>query len=162
MIPFAMLQLLVIVAIIAFFIVIGHVRRQPTEKRNPLIIRYTLYGALVIIIGLVVTGRMHWLAAPIAAVLPVIQRLLPWVIRFLPFMKKQQVKQDPPNPTSNDKMDLSQALRIFGFDKVPDKETITQRHRELIHKNHPDRGGSDYIAAQINEARDVLVNAQKS
>lgn len=159
-----MLQLLVILAIILLFLAIRHIRRQPVEQRSKFIIRYTIYGLLVIIIGLVVTGRMHWLAAAIAAIFPIAQRLLPWVIRFLPFLRNRRTEQQtqhPPQQTSG-KMDLEQALKIFGFDSVPDEDTIIQRHRELIQKNHPDRGGSDFLAAQINEAKDVLINTQQS
>lgn len=157
-----MLQLLVIITIITLFVVIRHIRRQPIETRNSLIIRYTLYGLLVIIIGLVVTGRMHWLAAAIAAIFPIAQRVLPWVIRFLPFIRYRKAQQQAPVSPTPDKMDIEQALKIFGFDTIPDEAAITQRHRELIQKNHPDRGGSDYLAAQINEARDVLVNNLKA
>jgi DnaJ-class molecular chaperone len=59
-------------------------------------------------------------------------------------------------------MDVEQALQVFGFDAVPAEEKIVKRHRELIQKNHPDRGGSDFLAAQINQAKDVLIDAQKT
>lgn len=54
-------------------------------------------------------------------------------------------------------MDRQEALEILGLrDPASDDEILT-RHRQLIQRIHPDRGGSDYLAARINQAKDFLL-----
>lgn len=55
------------------------------------------------------------------------------------------------------KMSRKKALEILGLKEGADRETIQKSHRELLKRVHPDRGGSNYLAAMINEARNVLL-----
>jgi hypothetical protein len=54
-------------------------------------------------------------------------------------------------------MSRVQALQVLGLKDGATVEDVRQAHRRLMKNVHPDLGGSDYLAAQINEAKDVLL-----
>lgn len=55
----------------------------------------------------------------------------------------------------NTVMDMSEARKIL--DVEHSGTSVLERYRELMKINHPDRGGSSYIASKINEAKNMLV-----
>jgi hypothetical protein len=54
-------------------------------------------------------------------------------------------------------MSREDAYAVLGLAPGASETAIREAHRRLMAKVHPDRGGSDYLAAQINRARDVLL-----
>ena len=60
-------------------------------------------------------------------------------------------------PKPSDPHGIDKARFILGVSRFDNEESIRDRHRTLIAKNHPDTGGSDERAKELNEARDLLL-----
>ncbi len=54
----------------------------------------------------------------------------------------------------------AEALAILGLEAGATKEQVVDAHRRLVQRLHPDRGGSDYLASLLNDARKVLVDSR--
>ncbi len=133
--------------------------------RAPILVLGTI-GAIAV--ALAATGRLNWIFAAIGAALPIVWRLasllrfLPWITRLLGMGSAQarQGKADEGQQgrkPGGSRMSREEAIEILGLEPGADREAILAAHRRLMQKLHPDRGGTDYLAARLNEARDRLL-----
>ncbi len=65
-------------------------------------------------------------------------------------------QQQAPPARGRVRMSQDEALRVLGLKTGASADDVKAAHRRLLKDFHPDKGGTDYLAAKINEAKDVL------
>lgn len=90
------------------------------------------------------------------------RRLIP----FLPFFqrlwsRRRGASSRQPRNNAN-AMSAEEARAMLGVGPQASREEIKAAYHRLMQKCHPDQGGSDYLAAQLNAAKEILLNHDKT
>ena len=80
-----------------------------------------------------------------------------WLDRSKPEWRETWKGADKARQSSTGAMSRDEALAVLGLKAGATTEEIKNAHRRLMKDFHPDRGGSDYLAAKINQAKDILL-----
>ena len=68
-----------------------------------------------------------------------------------------QAEAGSPAAAASESMTREEAFRILGLEPDADAEQIRAAYRRMMRQHHPDQGGSDYLAAKINQAKALLL-----
>jgi hypothetical protein len=130
---------------VALFALLVWVGRQPVGLSSGARLAAALFSALAAV-GAVVSGmRGGWVASLI----------LVGLSAWLGHRARRTIRAA--RETTDGAMSLDNARRVLGVDATADRAAIERAYRNRMRGSHPDQGGTDAMAAQINAARDRLI-----
>ena len=97
---------------------------------------------------LAISGRLPAAIALLVAMVPILTGV---------WQKRGKLKPDENGSNKNSPMTQKDALDILGLKDSATREDIKSAYKSLMQKVHPDKKGSDWMAAKLNEARDLLL-----
>jgi len=158
---------LTLLVIVGLWWILRQFQRLPAETVAVYIRKYVLMALLFVLLLLMLSGRLNGLFALMGLAIAGLMRLLPLVFRYAPQLQKlwllfqsgkAQANQQTHNKPTQNGMTVMEAYEILGLKAGASRQEIITAHKKLMQKNHPDRGGSDYLATKINLAKTVLLN----
>jgi len=134
-----------------------------------------LSGALAVLIGALLLVRGDWgLGLGLGLFgFYLLGEALPWPLSSLAGYfdggrpgRREHVQTDAhagfgARPAAGGKMTEQEAYQILGVRPGASLAEIARAHRSLMKKFHPDQGGTTYLAARVNEAKDVLLRRHR-
>jgi hypothetical protein len=129
------------------------------------------YVAAAVVAVVLLRFGLSWLAIAGGALIALLRAVAP-LLRWLPLFQTLRDSggahgrpgqgasgsssgRRPESPRPQ-RMTRQEALQVLGLDATATRDDVQREYRRLMRKVHPDLGGSSYLAAKINEAKDVL------
>ena len=146
---------LIILGLVALIAVVA-VLRMTSGSDPALLTRIARYAGIAVLALLTIFFAMteRWVPAVFLA-------SIGWSIytrgRAVPESWFPRDEPAPPPRRDQSPMSRDEALRVLGLGADAGGDDIRAAHRRLMLQNHPDKGGSDYLASKVNEAKDVLL-----
>jgi DnaJ-domain-containing protein 1 len=119
-------------------------------------VEHMLMGALVVAGAVYVLARagMPWLAVGLVFLYSAARRLA-----NRPSSPSDQNRPPPQAAPPTGPMSRDEAYQVLGLTPGASPDQIRSEYRRLMKKVHPDQGGTTYLAARINEAKEVLLGS---
>lgn len=143
---------------LAFILFLLYMRSQykahPEKRQSYRLILIAVMTTIAVI--LLLRFGLHYIAVGVGALvaaIPIIRKLFAFLMMVIGIKKTMNGGAR----AANGAMSMEEAREILGVSDTASKEEIKKAYQQLMQKNHPDKGGSPYIAQKLNQAKERLL-----